>query len=127
MDHLRHVPAEYNKQNQSQTCLYALYVLSQRSEEELPGQTSRDQEMERLQEERKMMHRMAAAAAVAAAAMRCHTARCSGAAVGVGTGGRVPFVVVTASAAGLLLVKFPASGEMTIVDPPSAPPELPSP
>ena len=73
--------------------------------------------MEKLQEERKMMHRMAAAAAVAAAAMRCRTARCSGAAVGVGTGGRVPFVVVTASAAGLLLVKFPASGEMTIVVP----------
>ena len=37
--------------------------------------------------------------------------------VGVGTGGRVPFVVVTASAAGLLLVKFAASGEMTIVVP----------
>ena len=39
--------------------------------------------------------------------------------VGVETGGRVPFVVVTASAAGLLLllVKFAASGEMTIVVP----------
>ena len=36
--------------------------------------------------------------------------------VGVGTGGRVPFVVVTASAAGLL-VKFAACGEMTIVVP----------
>ena len=38
-------------------------------------QRSREQEMERLQEERKM-HRTAAAAA-AAAAMRCRTARCS--------------------------------------------------
>ena len=54
-------------------------MLSQRSEEEGPGQTSRDQEMERLQEERKM-HRMAAAAAAAAAAIRCRTSRCSGAA-----------------------------------------------
>ena len=38
--------------NQSQSCLYALYVLSQRSEEELPGQTFRDQKMDtrRLQE-----------------------------------------------------------------------------
>ena len=36
--------------------------------------------MERLQEERKMTHRMAAAAADAAAAMRCRTARCRGAA-----------------------------------------------
>ena len=35
--------------------------------------------------------------------------------VGVGTSGRVPFVVVTASAAGFLLVKFAPSGEMTIV------------
>ena len=37
--------------------------------------------------------------------------------VGVGTGGRVPFVVVTASAAGFLVMKFAASGEMTIVIP----------
>ena len=37
--------------------------------------------------------------------------------VGVGIGGRVPLVVVTASAAGLPLVKFAASGEMTIVVP----------
>ena len=38
--------------------------------------------------------------------------------VGVGTGGRVPFVAVTASAAGLLLLlKFAASGEMTIAVP----------
>ena len=36
--------------------------------------------MERLQEERKMMHRVAATAADAAAAMRCRTACCSGAA-----------------------------------------------
>ena len=69
-------------QNQSQTCLYALYVQSQRSEEERPWKTSRDQEMERLQEQRKMMHRVDAGAAdAAAAAMRCRrTARYSGAA-----------------------------------------------
>ena len=65
--------------DQTQPCLYALYVLSQRSEEERPGQTSRGQEMERLQKKRKM-YRMAAAAAAAAAAMRCRTACCSGAA-----------------------------------------------
>ena len=37
--------------------------------------------------------------------------------VDVETGGRVPFVVVTASAAGLPLVKFATFGEMTIVVP----------
>ena len=36
--------------------------------------------MERLPEERKMMHRIAAAAVDAAAALRCRTSRCSGAA-----------------------------------------------
>ena len=66
--------------SQSHTCLYALYVLSQRSDEELPGQTSRNLEMDRLQEERKMHNMAAAAAAAAAAAMSLRTARCSGAA-----------------------------------------------
>ena len=63
--------------NQSQSCLYALYVLSQRSEEERPWQTSRDQDMKRPQEERKMMHRMADAAADAAAAAAVVVGPCS--------------------------------------------------
>ena len=37
--------------------------------------------------------------------------------VDIGTAGRRPFVVVTASAARLLLVKFPSSGQMTITVP----------
>ena len=52
-------------------------MLSQQSEEERPGQTSRDQEMVRLQEARKTMHRMAAAAAATAVAAAAVVGPCS--------------------------------------------------